>query len=244
MPGAHSNISQGLNYAEQPNKHYISTRAFSSTNTTGTIFTYTTSLNNSFQTVGTLTANANATAANCPVGRVVHSNGKRLYPNVHPNITKVWVGVFDPISFLNGYIDPTDSTWAVYDTTLGSTYDLGATGSTTQDTVLGGQGAESRFGRVVNVTATGTTTTGAANIGSGKTGVITVGAVAFTAANGITVTATEVKADSVILLTMGANVSTAITLRVNSVAAGSFIIVPSAAFAGNSTETIHYLIVN
>ena len=241
MSGLHSLISQGLSHLEQPNKHYISTRAFSSANTTGTVFTYTTSLNGSFQTVGTLAANANASAANCPVGRVLHANGRKLLPNVNPSITKVYVGVYDPISFLNGYIDPTDSTWAVYDVTLGPTYDLG---TSSQDTLLGGQGAESRFGRVVNATATGTTTTGAANIGLGRTGVITVGAVAFTAANGITVTATEVKADSVILLTMGAAVSTAITLRVNSVAAGSFVIIPSAAFAGNSTETIHYLIVN
>ena len=234
MSGLHSLISQGVSYLEPSSKSFISTRAFDSTNTAGTIFTYTTYVNASLQTIGTLVANANATATNCPVGRVVHVNGKKLLPNVNPSITKVYLGVYDPISFLNGYIDPTDSTWAIYDVTLGATYDLG---TSNQDVVLGGQGAEPRFGRAVNATTTGTTTGGAAAIGAGHTGVLTIA----NAPTVITVTSSEIRTASVVLLTLGG--ATAANLRVSAITSGtSFAITSSAALA--AADTIHYLIIN
>lgn len=157
-----SKISPLGNYREQPNKAYISTRLFdSASNPLGTLYTYSTSLNGNFQTVGSLQFNTNATAANCPARRVVHANGKVLIPGVHPGggagkdpsslnavntntstpttLPFPLVGVYDPVSGLNGYINVQDSSWAVYDVTLGATYDLGLANP---DNTLGGDGVD------------------------------------------------------------------------------------------------------
>jgi hypothetical protein len=154
-----SKISPLGNYREQPNKAYISTRPFdSNSNTTGTLFTYSTSLNGNFQTVGSLQFNTNATAPNCPRGRLLHLNGKMLIPGVHPGgaagvnpstgsttggtpatLPFPLVGVYDPVSGLNGYINPQDTTWGSYDATLGATYDLGLANP---DSTLAGNGTD------------------------------------------------------------------------------------------------------
>jgi hypothetical protein len=49
------------------------------------------------------------------------------------------VGVYDPVSGLNGYINLQDTTWAPYDATLGAVYDLG---TANPDSTLGGDGAD------------------------------------------------------------------------------------------------------
>ena len=66
------------------------------------IFTYTTQVHN-FETIGTLTP---VGGSNSPKGRFLYENGRKLFPGVHPGIQTYMVGVYDPVSFLKGFIDP------------------------------------------------------------------------------------------------------------------------------------------
>ena len=124
------------NYNKQPQKAFVTTSAFNTK-----LFTYSTSVNSSFQTVGSLVANVAATAANCPENRVLHANGKTLIPGVNPNVTKPLIGVFDPVSALNGFIDATDPTFATYDVNFPFQYNSGLQPAFS---TLGGQGGNLR----------------------------------------------------------------------------------------------------
>jgi hypothetical protein len=86
--------------APAPRRTYITMRAYNND-----IFTYTTSVNN-FVTTGTLSAVANATAANCVKGAFLRETGKRLYPGVNPGINTMMVSVFDYATGIHGFIDP------------------------------------------------------------------------------------------------------------------------------------------
>jgi hypothetical protein len=112
-------------YLNTPRISYITTTAFQND-----IFRYTTSVNpTTFVTTGTLTSLATvgtATAANCPANRILRENGKKLYPGglvvannttygaPNPGVTTYMVGVYDPISFLSGFIDPNSKVFAPY----------------------------------------------------------------------------------------------------------------------------------
>ena len=73
------------------------------------------------------------TAANCPAGRVLRENGRKLYPVVNPGLlpgdtfqgvanfqgatqaaNRFWVGVFDAVTGVKGFINPNASTFTVY----------------------------------------------------------------------------------------------------------------------------------
>jgi len=69
-----------------------------------------------YVTQGTLSAVSGATAANCPKGRVLRENGRKLYPSANPGVTTYLVGVFDDKTFLNGFIDPNSPVFALYNT--------------------------------------------------------------------------------------------------------------------------------
>jgi hypothetical protein len=113
--------------AEIPRRSYITTAAFHQD-----IFAYTTSYNPAtFTTTGTLTSLSTAgtgTAANCPANRVLRENGKKLFPPgllvsnnttyaaPNPGVTTYMVGVYDPITFLSGFIDPNSKLFAIYNT--------------------------------------------------------------------------------------------------------------------------------
>lgn len=98
--------------ANNSRRSWISTAVFNND-----IFSYSTSMNMStFQTVGTLGPVTGATAQNCPAGRVLRENGKKLYPEAHNGVSTYMVGVFDPVSFLSGFIDPNSPIFAVYNT--------------------------------------------------------------------------------------------------------------------------------
>jgi hypothetical protein len=131
-------ISQGKSYHQQNQKTFLTSQAFNAK-----LFTYATSINSNFQTVGTLTANANATATNCPANRVLHTNGRVLVPGANPGVNSPLIGVYDPISALNGFIDPTDPAFANYDTNMPYQYDLGISSVIA---TLGGTGANARVG--------------------------------------------------------------------------------------------------
>jgi len=126
------------NYNKQPQKTFVTTVVFNTK-----LFTYTTSMNANFQTVGSLVANTAATAANCPENRVLHANGKTLIPGVNPTVTKPFIGVFDPVSGLNGFIDATDPAFANYDVNFPFQYNSGLQPAIS---TLGGQGANVRQG--------------------------------------------------------------------------------------------------
>ena len=52
----------------------------------------------------------------CPPGRILRENGKKLFPDTNPGVTQYYVGVYDAISFFNGFIDPNDAHFGVYNT--------------------------------------------------------------------------------------------------------------------------------
>ena len=113
--------------AEIPRRSYITTAAFHQD-----IFAYTTTYNPAnFTTTGTLTSlstRGTGTAANCPANRVLRENGKKLFPPgllvannttyaaPNPGVTTYMVGVYDPITFLSGFIDPNSKLFAIYNT--------------------------------------------------------------------------------------------------------------------------------
>lgn len=45
-------------------------------------------------------------SGNCPKGRFLYENGRKLYPETSIGVPTYMVGVYDPVSFLNGFIDP------------------------------------------------------------------------------------------------------------------------------------------
>jgi hypothetical protein len=172
------NASQQKTYHAQTEKTFISTQAFNTK-----LFTYSTSLDQQFVTVGSLVANANATASNCPANRVLHANGRQLLPGVHPNITKPYQGVYDPVSGLNGFIDATDPAFAIYQVNMPHQYDLGISSPIA---TLGGQGANLRAaidsGRVVQAAENGSINVVDSSVGefalfttgTGRTSTITI----------------------------------------------------------------------
>jgi len=130
--------SEGKTFNKQAQKAFISTAPFNTK-----IFLYSTSLTSNFQTVGSLFVNPAATAGLCPANRVLHANSKVLIPGVNPSVTKPYIGVFDPVTGLNGFIDATDPTFATYDVNFPFQYD---TGLQPAISTLGGQGANLRAG--------------------------------------------------------------------------------------------------
>jgi len=118
--------SQG-SYLNSPRRQYITTAAFHND-----IFAYTTSFNPAtFATTGTLTSLSTlgtGTALNCKANVVLRETGKKLYPSgmviasdttygsPNPGVKTYMVGVYDPNTFLSGFIDPNSKLFAVYNT--------------------------------------------------------------------------------------------------------------------------------
>lgn len=125
-------------YANQKQQTFLTAQPFNTK-----LFNYSTSINSQFQTVGTLVVNPLATATNCPANRVLNSTGRVLIPGANPGINSPLVGVYDAISGLNGFIDPTDPTFGTYNTTLPNTYNSGISSVIA---TIGGQGANARVG--------------------------------------------------------------------------------------------------
>ena len=114
-------------YLNTPRRAYITTTTFQND-----IFQYATTTNPStFEVTGTLTSLATVgtgTAATCPANRILVENGKKLYPSglaisnnttygaPNPGVTTYMVGVYDPGSFLSGFIDPNSQVFAPYNT--------------------------------------------------------------------------------------------------------------------------------
>ncbi len=93
-----------------PTRQYIATAAF---NTYFKTYTLTTDPNTFVQT-GSF-ADVTSTASLTPRGRILRETGERLFPG-QPGVNTLMVKVFDPYSFLSGYIDPNAEVFAVYNT--------------------------------------------------------------------------------------------------------------------------------
>jgi hypothetical protein len=106
-------MSLGANYGNTatPKRQYIATEQFAND-----FYTYTTSTDANGLTTGTLTQVVGANATTCPAGRVLRDSGKRLYPSAHPGVTYGMVGVFDPQTFLAGFINPNSPIFAMFNT--------------------------------------------------------------------------------------------------------------------------------
>ena len=116
-------------------RSYVSNGPFNSA-----IYTYTTALNpTTFRQEGRLAlvttspSGVALTATNCPGGRVLRENGRKLYPGVNVGLlsgdtfqgvanfqgtteaaNRFWVGVFDAVTGVKGFINPNASTFTVY----------------------------------------------------------------------------------------------------------------------------------
>jgi hypothetical protein len=104
-------MSLGASYGNvaTPRRQYIATESF-----VNDFFTYTTSTDANGLTTGAFTQVSGATTATCPAGRVLRDNGKRLYPSAHPNVNYAMIGVFDPQTFLSGFINPNSPVFAMF----------------------------------------------------------------------------------------------------------------------------------
>jgi hypothetical protein len=121
MSVATNNLGQVPNASR---RSYISTAPFYND-----FFTYTVTMNpTTYVKAGTLTA-VTTTQALCPANRILVENGKKLYPSgiitagdttngvgPYSGVKTYMVGVFDSVSFLNGFIDPNSKIFAIYNT--------------------------------------------------------------------------------------------------------------------------------
>jgi len=121
MSVATNNLGQVPNASR---RSYISTAPFYND-----FFTYTVTMNpTTYVKAGALTA-VTTTQALCPANRILVENGKKLYPSgiitagdttngvgPYSGVKTYMVGVFDSVSFLNGFIDPNSKIFAIYNT--------------------------------------------------------------------------------------------------------------------------------
>lgn len=111
-----------------PRRSYITTGTFHTD-----IFKYTSALNSSYVSIGTLTtlqALGTGNATNCPGNRILRENGRTLAPDANPvsflvsgaspgssaalTLQTVLVGVYDANSGLSGFIDPNSPKFQLY----------------------------------------------------------------------------------------------------------------------------------
>lgn len=190
------NIAQGQSVPGQPTKTYITTTTFESK-----IFTYSTSVNSSGVTVGSLVVNSSATVDLCRQNEILHTNGRFLRPETHPNVTKPLIGVYSPRTFISGFIDPTDPTFAKYDVNFPYFNDNGVASVLS---TLGGQGANSRAGSdsgLLRQTALNT----AVNAGDASVGICSISSTS----QFVTINTSQATPSSIIMVTkVGGSFST------------------------------------
>lgn len=218
-------------YQQRTDKTLVSTKAFN-----GEFYTYTAYKDPATGvTTGVFAVVSGATASTCPAGRVLHLTGRKLYPDVNPMTTfvgaltakKFLVSVYDPISFLNGFIDPTSNTFSKYDQNLPNFFNLGRDGSGVEWSG-GGQSVaiHTSDAGVSSSLATGATF---------AAGNASVGQVILNGAGFVTVTSTAATATSKIFLSA---LSLGLTMFVSNQAAGTFRVNISGA------GTVNFLIIN
>ena len=231
-------------------KSFITTQTF---NTELYSYTLTRSGTPPFAATGSLLGSG-ASAANCPAGRVLHTNGKKLTPGANPmnaftggatvTSAKFMVGVYDPESMLNGYIDPTSPTFAVYDKNRpAADYLIDFTSATAEATALaslGGQGSRLPAKVLVGNPATGIAA------GSSSVGKFTFNASGVLAGSVVdtTVSTTSVTANSLVFVTL---TNSAFSASVTSLTGGTSFVVSFRNISG-ITQTVafnvNWLVIN
>ena len=251
-----SNTTSHSEWSTAPDKSFVSTKGFESE-----FYQYSVSRSDRppYTTTGVLVLHSSATVKQCPAGRVLHANGKKLIPDVNVmnsfttpagatiQAKKFMLGVYDPESMLNGYIDPTSATFAVYDKNRpASDYLLYATGNTAEATALlglGGQGSRLPAKVLIGNPAT-SVAAGASSVGKFTASIISLSAEGNTTL--ATVATTSVTANSVILLTAG--IAGFFVLAVGDIVAGTSFQVKVTNVAGAQTLSanipVNWLIVN
>jgi hypothetical protein len=166
-------------------------------------------------TSGVFSVVSGATPTTCPRGRILHLTGRKLFPDVNPMTTfvgtaltakKFLVAVYDPISFLNGFIDPTSNTFAKFDQNVPNFFDLGTSGSGVEWSG-GGQGVDIHLVDSGTIAAVNVGSTVAAknastgNFGSNNgTGAITVTTTACTSSSRVFLTQTTGTATTAVVV--------------------------------------------
>ena len=221
-------------YNDRTKRAYLSMTAFHND-----LFSYTTSLNTTTYVIeGTLTAPiTGATSVTCPQGRFLYENGKKLYPRANPGVNTYMVGVFDPVSFLSGFIDPnseaftlmntdkpvdmaTDGSGGVFGTNPnGSTSDLAQPVYTRGDVIIGGK-------LIVDAVPGGNAIVGTAQLAAGA----------------VIVSTTAATTNSKIFLTPTSTSGTQGVIRVSAIANGVSFTVSSS--NGSDANTFNWFIVN
>jgi len=194
--------TEGRNeYSLNNSKSYVSTKPFNQE-----FLTYTVTKAN-FVTTGA-TAPVTTDAALTPAGRILHLTGRKLLPGQNPGVTTFLVSVYDPISFLTGYIDPSSSTFAKYDQNLPNFFDNGPTANGSTIPPLGGQaGKLTLFDSGALSVAVG------GNLAAGNA---TIGRVTITGAAGTTtITTSAARNGSRIILTPANSVTQTLSQTVN-----------------------------
>lgn len=217
-------------YPQQPNKSYIAVLAFN-----GKVFSYSTYLDAAFQTRGTLAANSAFTAGNSKAGRVLHANGKFLNVGTHPDVSKYYIGIYDPVTGGNGFIDPTDPTFAPYDANLPSTYNLGTSGAAAPP--LGG------VGQLLDVGVEGTGAQASAGATVAFTNGETIGSVTlFNGSTAVTITSSAITTSSKIFTTL-VNRNAVVAHCITALSASSFTVTFASAVTGGD-DVLQFMIVN
>jgi hypothetical protein len=99
------------NLKEVSARSYISTDYY---NSNFFSYTVTTGPSPQFKKMGALVPVSGMTDSNCPPGRILRENGKKLFPDAYPGVTDYMVGVFDILNNLSGFIDPNDPVFAPF----------------------------------------------------------------------------------------------------------------------------------
>lgn len=50
----------------------------------------------------------------CPPGRILRENGKKLYPGIHASVKTIMTGVFDSVTSLSGFIDTNSAIFTLF----------------------------------------------------------------------------------------------------------------------------------
>ena len=251
---AFANTNSRSEWAANSGKAYIATGPFQ----TG-LYSYTVSTNSSLQMVGTLTLLTND-ATKCPAGRILALNGRKLTPGANPmnlitatpgsaTLTsatpKLYLGVADLVSGLNGFIDPTSVLFAPFDKNRPvSDYlvDMSAGLTSTQALTQINSGSSAniltRSAGTLDATAGSGTTVAA---GSSACGTVSMASIATTATGTALVTCSLVNSTAIILLT-SRNVGC--VPYVTTTGSGTFTISVVNTTAGPLSPSVNFLVIN
>lgn len=209
-------------YGEQSKRSYVASGVFNTA-----LFSYTSARDANNVTQYTLAVNPDATVLNCKAGHILKENGRKLVPGANPGVTNYMVGVFDSSSLLNGFIDPNNNLFAVYNTNLPNFITRGV------DTLTGVDGTTNDMGPPVY-------TNGTVN----ADGSITTKDGDLVATTGNLVVAKQIRSTTVTVLTPGSTVNINASLgQVFTLAQGSGVAVSVTATASPAVGSLVYLIV-